>query len=94
MTKKCNLEGASLKRIEYFELDGRKPFLEWLEGLDVRSQKRIQAYIGRIPDRSVWNNIKPVGLGVYEIRIHTGPGYRVYFGESGGKMIFAAFGRG
>lgn len=32
-------------------------------------------------------DIKPVGEGVLEIRIDWGPGYRVYFGQDGLKLV-------
>ena len=33
------------------------------------------------------SNVKGVGSGVLERRIHTGPGYRVYFGRDGDTLI-------
>jgi putative addiction module killer protein len=30
---------------------------------------------------------KPVGGGVHELRIDFGPGYRVYFGSDGAKLV-------
>jgi len=29
----------------------------------------------------------PVGAGVAELRIHYGPGYRVYFGQDGSRVV-------
>lgn len=34
-----------------------------------------------------FSNVKPVGAGVNELRIHFGPGYRVYFGRDGERII-------
>lgn len=32
-------------------------------------------------------DIEPVGEGVSELRLHFGPGYRVYFGRHGAGLI-------
>ncbi len=33
------------------------------------------------------SNVKGVGSGVFELRIDFGPGYRVYFGKDGERLI-------
>lgn len=54
-------------------------FAKWLRELrDVRSKARILA---RLESARLGNlgDCKAVGSGIREMRIHTGPGYRVYF---------------
>jgi len=33
------------------------------------------------------SNVKGVGAGVYEYRIDFGPGYRIYFGKDGDRLV-------
>ncbi len=33
------------------------------------------------------SNLKTVGSGVLELRIHSGPGYRIYLGRDGERLI-------
>jgi putative addiction module killer protein len=62
-------------------------FRNWLSGLrDKQARSRVQARI----DRVVLDNFgdaKPVGGGVSEMRIHYGPGYRVYFTRQGQQIV-------
>ena len=37
-------------------------------------------------------SIKPVGDGVFEIKIDRGPGFRVYFGQVGQRIILLLLG--
>ena len=34
-----------------------------------------------------FSNVKGVGAGVYEYRITFGPGYRIYFGKDGDRLV-------
>ena len=59
----------------------------WFFGLrDVQGKAKIQARIRRAEQGNL-GDCSPVGEGVSEMRIHSGPGYRVYFVERGFELI-------
>jgi putative addiction module killer protein len=65
------------------EIQKSTVFEEWIRGLrDQQAQARINARIRRL---SLGNpgDVAPVGSGVSEMRIHCGPGYRVYYKQQG-----------
>ncbi|MGK7941609.1 MAG: type II toxin-antitoxin system RelE/ParE family toxin [Crocosphaera sp.] len=58
-------------------------FANWFKRLrDRRAKARIQARIDRL-EIGNFGDVSPVGEGVSELRIHYGPGYRVYFVQRG-----------
>lgn len=62
-------------------------FMEWFTHLrDKQAMRRIQARIDRAGDGN-FGDCEPVGGGVSEMRIHYGPGYRVYFTQRGMEII-------
>jgi len=72
---------------EYLAPDGKCPFRNWLRSLkDVKARARIRARINRIRLGN-FGDCKSVGSGVSEFRIDHGPGYRVYFGRVGEKIV-------
>jgi len=57
------------------------PFKEWLNSLqDGKTQTIILNRINRVRLGNL-GDCKYLDEGVHELRIHYGPGYRVYFGE-------------
>jgi putative addiction module killer protein len=71
----------------YIDPDGQVPFKEWLDSLQ---DKKVQTIvINRLNRVSLGNlgDCKNLGEGVYELRIHYGPGYRVYFGDIEGVIV-------
>jgi len=71
----------------YQTIDSRRPFEEWLDDLrDVRARIRIKARLDRVIAGN-FGDTKLVGTGVWELRFHFGPGYRVYFGLDGDTLV-------
>ena len=65
---------------------------DWLLSLDLHTRLRIRGYIDRVAAGAGKKNIKPVGSGVFEIKIDYGPGYRAYFGQVGNTVIILLVG--
>lgn len=62
-------------------------FANWFNRLrDRKAKARVQARIDRI-EIGNFGDIAPVGEGVSELRIHYGPGYRVYFVQRGSVVV-------
>ncbi|HES77069.1 MAG TPA: type II toxin-antitoxin system RelE/ParE family toxin [bacterium] len=62
-------------------------FDEWLHRLkDRRAISAIVVRIRRAEDGN-FGDVKPIGEGVSEMRIHVGAGYRVYFKKVGTEIV-------
>ena len=71
----------------YVALSGRTPYLEWYHSIrDKKTQGIIDERITRL-----WlgnfNQCKPVGKSVFELKISYGPGFRIYFGRIGIAIV-------
>ena len=79
---------VSEKQVEnYVHADGNCPFDDWMDSLrDQRARDIVRARIARVRLGNL-GNCEPVGGGVMELKIDYGPGYRVYFGQVGMKLI-------
>ena len=72
----------------YRNAAGKSPFRDWItRKIDGDVRNRINARIRRIEEFGNYGDCEPVGEGVYELKLDTGPGYRVYFGIDEDKMI-------
>ncbi|MBP7991068.1 MAG: type II toxin-antitoxin system RelE/ParE family toxin [Rhodocyclaceae bacterium] len=64
-----------------------KIFDSWYQKLKDREAARfIQVRIDRAEDGS-FGDCKPIGEGVSEMRLHVGPGYRLYFMQQGLEIV-------
>ena len=62
-------------------------FDAWFEALrDKQAARRIQARIDRVEEGN-FGDCQPVGEGVSEMRIHYGPGYRVYLAQRSADIV-------
>ncbi|HBO9370032.1 TPA: type II toxin-antitoxin system RelE/ParE family toxin [Pseudomonas aeruginosa] len=62
-------------------------FMAWESELkDRRAKAVIAARIFRLAN-GLPGDVSPVGQGVSELRIHYGPGYRVYFQQRGTEIV-------
>ena len=69
----------------YLLEDQSSPFETWLASLrDPDGKSRVRLRIRRVLLGNL-GDYKPLGDGVYELRIKAGPGYRVYFGILGNR---------
>jgi putative addiction module killer protein len=71
---------------EYQHADGRSPFAQWFNGLNAQAAAKVTIAITRIGQGHT-ANLKGVGGGVVEYKIDFGPGYRVYFGKDGNRLV-------
>jgi putative addiction module killer protein len=71
---------------EYLDRSGQSPFREWFDRLNSEAPRRVTTALYRL-GLGNFSNVKSVAAGVYECRVHFGPGYRVYFGKDGEEIV-------
>ena len=69
----------TVKRLEEFS--------DWLKGLkDGLTRQRLNKRLRKVQLGNL-GDVDPVGEGVYEMREHFGPGWRMYYVQRGGELI-------
>ncbi len=67
--------------------EGRPPFSEWIRNLrDRTARARIRTRLARLRLGN-FGDTNSLGGGLHELRIDHGPGYRVYFGRAGDRLV-------
>ncbi len=66
---------------------GNVPFIQWFNGFqDQRTQTRIQKRLQHL-EHGNFGDCQSVGDGVFELRLHFGQGYRIYFGKIDNTIV-------
>jgi putative addiction module killer protein len=72
--------------LEYLDRSGRSPWRRWFNDLDAHAAAKVGTALYRIGQGN-FSTVEGVGSGVYEARIDSGPGYRIYFGKDGETVV-------
>ena len=81
------------KEIRFYRtLKGEEPFIQWIKTIkDRKAIAQIQNRLERVLLGN-YGDYKAVGGGIYELRIHYGPGYRLYFSEYENVIVLILIG--
>ncbi len=74
--------------IEIYETSsGKRPFVIWFEDLnEIHTRAKILTRLDRLKLGN-FGDCKSIDEGVSELRIHYGPGFRIYYSKVGNKII-------
>ena len=73
--------------LSYEDDQSDEPYAIWLTKLaDRQAKARVLVRVSRMAGGN-FGDCKPVAEGVWELRIDWGPGYRVYYAQSGKRLI-------
>ncbi len=62
-------------------------YAEWIDNLrDLQGRARILVRVERLASGNP-GDVKAISDGVSELRVHVGPGYRVYFSQRGNDIV-------
>ena len=77
--------------IQHIDHRGRDTFQRRFERLNINGQSRVVAAIAMMR-RNALSDVRHIASGVWERRIDSGPGYRIYFGWEQGDIILLLVG--
>jgi len=80
------LPSGALTLRAYRDRQLREPFVDWMHDLDTAAAAKVLAALDRMAAGNL-SDVRSVGGGVLERRIHWGPGIRIYFGRDGATLV-------
>lgn len=73
--------------IEYYETDtGDCPYLDWEGELTMELRAQVRKRLNRVRFGN-FGDIDHIEGNIFELRIHAGAGYRIYYARSGSKVV-------
>lgn len=70
------------------------PFDDWMRELkDLVGKAAIEARIALLRRGSLGKKIEPIGNGLIELKVDTGPGYRIYIADDGRNSLILCAGQ-
>jgi putative addiction module killer protein len=72
--------------LEYLDGNGRSPYADWFDSLSAQAAAKVVIAVTRMGHGNL-SNVKGVGSGVFEYRLDFGPGYRIYLGKDGERLV-------
>lgn len=70
----------------YLDNYSRATFEDWFGGCDPQAQAKVTIALDRLRNGND-SHVESIDSGVFEVKINWGPGYRVYFGRNGIRII-------
>jgi len=81
------LDGEPTQVLRYAQSDGHQPFTAWQDSLrDTRIKAAVATRIGRLR-LGLYGDYRVIDRGIWELRIHLGAGYRLYFLRDGQRVV-------
>jgi len=72
--------------LEYLDPKGRSPYGEWFDSLNAQAAAKVAVAVTRLSQGN-FSRVEAVGGGVMEDKLDFGPGYRIYFGKDGDRLV-------
>jgi putative addiction module killer protein len=71
---------------EYIDDSGKSLYADWLKNLrDTKAKAKIMMQADKM-ELGLFGDVESIGDGLSELRLHCGPGYRVYYGKEGQQI--------
>jgi putative addiction module killer protein len=71
---------------EYLDSKGQSQYAKWFDDLNAEAAAKVTTAVTRI-SLGNFSNVEGVGAGVFEYKLDFGPGYRIYFGKDGDRLV-------